>query len=90
MGTCVIPEVFDLKPRERREIRIRIFGIDPSATANEEKSALGDEQKVYVRRATTMSSGMEGGLSRLSLSSVPSIVTSGALQLRTKVTVLSG
>lgn len=76
MGTCVIPEVFDLKPRERREIRIRIFGIDPSATANEEKSALGDEQKVYVRRATTMSSGMEGGLSRLSLSSVPSIVTS--------------
>lgn len=73
------PEIYDLKPLERREIRIRIFGIDPSATAaafNQSQSVgssirypvpyerksiastsitMGEEHRVYVRRATTLS-----------------------------------
>uniref|UniRef100_A0A915DLN1 Trs120/TRAPPC9 first Ig-like domain-containing protein n=1 Tax=Ditylenchus dipsaci TaxID=166011 RepID=A0A915DLN1_9BILA len=73
------PEVYDIKPLERREIRIRIFGIDlqplqllldsmanmwggghkpfhpPPPTAQPSITSMGEEHRVYVRRATSMS-----------------------------------
>uniref|UniRef100_A0A914Z9L1 Trafficking protein particle complex subunit 11 n=1 Tax=Panagrolaimus superbus TaxID=310955 RepID=A0A914Z9L1_9BILA len=43
----------NLKPKERREIRFQIFGIDPSSISDDKSN--GEEQKVLIKPAFTTS-----------------------------------